>query len=347
MPLVALGSFVVIAPLDLLILMLFPLSETVEQEIEQAVGRGLDGVIVYVNQQGRPPEYYSAGWKDKLSLEPADPQALFKIGSIHKMYLAVAVAKLASDGILSLEDTLAHQLPGLREKFEFADQITIRMLVGHRSGLPDFINDENFDWFHPEIGSGDILDLVYGDQADFAPNAEYGYSNTNYVLVGRILDKVLGYSHHRYVYEEILHPLGLTNTFFSIDEVESGDVMSGYWYGYDDDLRYLGGSMLSTAEDVGLFVKALVEGTLLSAKEQDLYAGIYVFEHTGWVPGYYSIVRFDDQTRAVVVQFVSTTGGETWGTAGVVGGKAAGMANILFERILRTLEPLPELGQGS
>jgi CubicO group peptidase (beta-lactamase class C family) len=148
---------------------------------------------------------------------------------------------------------------------------------------------------------------------------------------------VLGYSHHQYVYDEILAPLGLTNTFFTLDEVAFDDVVSGYWYEYDDDLRYLGGSMIATAEDVGIFLRALNDGTLLNDDEEAIYASIYEYDHDGWVPGYHSMARYHKDIDTVVVQFVSTTGGETWGTANIIGGKATAVSNIIYNRIVRIL----------
>ncbi len=162
-------------------------------------------------------------------------------------------------------------------------------------------------------------------------------SNTNYLLIGRILDKALGYSHHEYVYDEILAPLGLTHTYFSLDEVEYDDVVSGYWYGYDDDLRFLAGSMIASAQDVGIFLRALNDDSLLNDDEQAIYSSIYEYGHTGWVPGYFSIARYHENIDTVVIQFVSTTGGETWGTANVIGGKTTAISNIIYNRIVRVL----------
>ena len=272
-----------------------------------------------------------------MTQEPADPHALFKIGSIHKLYIATAVAKLVNNGSLSLDDTLADYFPELVGRIEYADQITLRMMVQHRSGIPNFTDDEEFDWFTPQTDENKNLELVLDEPADFKPDARYSYSNTNYLLLGRILDKVLGYSHHQYVYNEILAPLGLTNTYFSLDEVEYDDVVSGYWYEYDDDLRYLGGSMIATAEDVGIFLRALNDGSLLNDDEQAIYSSIYEYEHTGWVPGYYSIARYHEDIDTVVIQFVNTTGGDTWGIANVIGGKATAISNIIYNRIVRIL----------
>jgi CubicO group peptidase (beta-lactamase class C family) len=239
MPIVGIISAIVIAPLDLVPPLIAPLPDTVQEQVDDAADQGLDGIIVYVDQAGESPEFYAAGWKNKLTQEPADPHALFKIGSIHKLYIATAVAKLANSGSLSLDDTFADHLPDLVGRIEYADQITLRMMVQHRSGIPNFTDHAEFDWFTPQTDDDKNLELILDEPADFKPDARYRYSNTNYLLLGRILDKVLGYSHHQYVYDEILAPLGLTNTYFSLDQVEYDDVVSGYWYGYDDDLRFL------------------------------------------------------------------------------------------------------------
>lgn len=336
-PIVGLISAIVIAPLDLVPPVLSPLPDTVQEQVDDAIDYGLDGIIVYVDQKGKTPEFYTAGWKNKLTQEPADPHALFKIASIHKLYIATAVTKLANNGSLSVDDTLAFHLPELVGRIEFADQITLRMMAQHRSGIPNFTDHEEFDWFTPETERIDVLELILDEPADFEPDTSYSYSNTNYLLLGRILDKVLGYSHPEYVYTEILAPLGITNTFFSIDEVDFDDVVSGYWYEYDDDLRYLGGSMIATAEDVGIFLRALNDGSLLNHEEQAIYSSIYEYEHTGWVPGYFSIARYHEDIDTVVIQFVSTTGGDTWGLANVIGGKATAISNIIYNRIVRIL----------
>jgi CubicO group peptidase (beta-lactamase class C family) len=342
MPLVAILATVIIAPLDLVPPYVAPLPDTVQAQVDDAVDLGLDGIIVYVDRAGQPPAFYSAGWKNKSTREPADPHALFKIGSIHKLYIATAGAKLVQGGSLALDDTLANLLPEFAGRVENADQITLRMLVQHRSGIPNFTDDEEFDWFAPPADENQSLELVLDDPADFAPDADYSYSNTNYLLLGRILDRVLGYNHHQYIVTEILAPLGLTDTYFTLGEVAFNDLASGYWYGYDDDLRELGevgsaGSMIATAEDVGVFLRALNDGSLLSTEEQAIYTSIYEYEHTGWVPGYYSIARYHEELDMVFIQFVSTTGGDTWGAANIIGGKATALSNIVYGRIVRVL----------
>lgn len=285
-------------------------ASSIDLELEKSIDMGFDGVIVYVNQSGRS-SWYSAGWKNREQQIPADPHSLFKIASISKLYEAAAVAKLVANQSLSLTSTLAELIPEVSGKIEYADEITLNMMVQHRSGIPDFI-------YSPELENSDINEsylttaaLIFDQPAEFKPNKGYSYSNTNYLLIGEIMDRRLGYSHHEYIKNELLIPHGLTNTYSLYSEADSNDVMSGYYKGYDPDLKSIeytrpGGSMVASAEDVGLFLRFLIDGTLFTEHEQDIYSSMYEYEHTGWSPGYTSIARYNSDIDAVVVQFVST-----------------------------------------
>ena len=290
-----------------------PLPDEIGMETDKAIERGFDGIILHVNQPGNTSSY-SAGFDNRENQTPADPQVLFKIASISKLYMVAATSKLVAAEELALESTLAELIPEVDGRIENADEITLKMMVGHRSGIPEYI-------FHPDFESGteesylETAALIYDNPADFSPDKKYAYCNTNYLLLGEILDRTLGYSHHDYIRNEILLPLGLTNTYSLYSEVDSNDVMSGYLKGWDPDLKSLdhtrpGGSMIATAEDVGIFLRALIDGTLLNEKEQVIYSSIYKYEHTGWIHGYTSIARYHPDIDAVVVMFVNTSGTE-------------------------------------
>ena len=303
---------------------ILPLPNTVQEQVDEAIGHGFDGMIVYVDQAGKPPEFYAAGWHDRKKRIPAYPQALFKIASISKLYVAVATTKLVEDGRLALNKTLADYLPELVGRIENADKITLKMMVQHRSGIPNFTDTPGY-WENPPKANRENLELVIDKPADFAPDAKQSYSNTNYLLIGEILDKTLGYSHHQYIKSEILEPLGLTHTFCLLSEVDLDDVMSGYYVGYDADLKYNdfinpAGSMVATAQDVGVFLRALNDGSVFNEGEQEIYSAIYVYEHTGLLPGYQSIAKYHKDIDAVVIQFNNTTNfsGYEWNLAGIV-----------------------------
>lgn len=338
MPIVGIICIVVFSPWDGIWAWITPLPDTVQEQVNDAIGHGLDGIIVYVDEAGQPPAFYSAGWKDRDNQIPADPQSFFKIGSISKLYDAVAVTKLVNDNRLSLDDTLADYFPELVGRIEYADQITLRMMVQHRSGIPNLTDQPDFLWDNPPKNSRESLELVLDMPADFEPDEKYSYSNTNYLLIGEILDKVLGYSHHQYIKDEILIPLELNNTFSSLNEVDLDDVISGYYVGVESDFKHIDAGMVATAEDVGIFLRALNDGSLLNDNEQAIYSSIYEYEHTGWVLGYYSIARYHEDIDTVVVQFVNTTGGtpmvQSFDTQG---GTKVMVSNVVYNRIVRIL----------
>ena len=318
-------------PWDLLRIWIAPLPDTVQAQVDDAVKYGLDGIVVYVDHAGKEPALYAAGWKDRQNQIPADPQALFKIASISKLYIAAAAAKLVDSQALSLDSTLAELLPEVADRIEYSDEITLRMLLQHRSGIPDWIKDSAFPWNRSVTNVDDVLAFVLDDPADFKPDTRYAYSNTNYLLIGKILDKTLGYDHQEYIRQELLTPLGLTHTFGSLSDVNVNEVFSGYTVEYDGDVKMLdfvapGGSMIATAQDVGIFLRALNDGSLLTDSEQAVYSSVYVYEHTGLLPGYSSIAKYFKDIDTVVVQFVNTSGGKTWGKT-----------ELIYNRIVRIL----------
>ena len=308
---------------------ILPLPATVQEQLDEAIGHGFDGIIVYVDESGKPPAYYAAGWHDRKNKIPADPNALFKIASIGKLYEAVAITKLVHDGKLSLDKTLADYFPELVGRIENADRITLRMMVQHRSGIPSFTATPNY-WKDPSKNSQEALERVLDLPADFEPGQKYEYSNTNYLLISELIGKVSALGNYQYIKESILTPLHLHNTFGSIHDINMDRLMSGYYVGIEDDIKTADyGSMIATAEDVGIFLRALNDGSLFQEGEQEIYSSIYRYEHTGLVPGYQSIAKYHKDIDTVVIQFVNTTNfdGYTWN-----------LSEIVYNRIVKILK---------
>jgi CubicO group peptidase (beta-lactamase class C family) len=203
-------------------------------------------------------------------------------------------------------------------RIENAETITLKMMVQHRSGIPNLTDTPNFWSNPPPKSSEEALALVLDMPANFEPGEDYEYSNTNYLLISEIIKKVLGYSNFQFFKEEILIPLELNNTYGSLAEVDLDDVMSGYHVGHEPNLKADEHGMLATAEDVGIFLRALNDGSVFDEGEQEIYSSIYVYDHTGWVPGYQSIAEYHEDIDTVVIQFMSTTGGYNWNTGEIV-----------------------------
>ncbi len=283
-----------------------PLPDTIQEQLDDAIDQGFEGMIVYIDQTGKPPQFYASGWHNRESKIPAKPNALFKIASISKLYDAVAVTKLVNEGRLSLDKTIAEYLPELVGRIENAEKITLRLMIQHRSGIPNFTDAPNF-WANPTASYEESLALILGKPANFKPGEDYEYCNTNYLLINKIMDDVLGYPNFQFIREEILNPLNLNNTYGSLSEVNMDDVMSGYHVGHPFDLKPDEHGMVATAQDVGTFLRALNDGSLFKQGEQEIYASIYKYEHAGWVPGYQSFAKYHKDLDAVVIEFYSTT----------------------------------------
>jgi CubicO group peptidase (beta-lactamase class C family) len=296
---------------------ILPLPDTVQAQVDEAIGHGFDGMIVYVDEGGKPPAFYSGGWKDRDNKIPADPNSLFKIASISKLYTAVALTKMVKSQMLSFDDNLLKYMPELTGRIENAEEITLRMMVQHRSGIPNFTDNPNY-WENEQENGQNALEFALDLPASFKPDQGYEYSNTNYLLLRQIMDKVLGYNHNEYIKENILIPLKLKNTFFSITEVNLDDVMSGYYVGYDEDFKARDYGMLATAEDVGIFLRALNDGSVFNEGEQDIYP--YEYNHGGLVVGYQSLAEYHEDIDTVVVQFINTTdfNGYEWNLSEIV-----------------------------
>lgn len=305
---------------------LAPLPETIQEQVDNARDYGFDGIIVYVDAAGKKPEFYTSGWKNREQHIPADPHALFKIASIGKLYNAVAITKLVHEDRVSLDSTLAYYMPELQGRIENADRITIKMMVEHRSGIPNFTDTPDF-WTNPPKTGEETLERVLDLPANFEPDTDYEYSNTNYLLISQIIERVLGYNSFQYIRDEILMPLGLKNTFGSIHDIDMDRLMSGYYAGIEEDIKTTNyGSMVATAEDVGIFLRALNDGSVFREGEQEIYSSIYKYNHTGLIPGYQSIAEYHKDIDAVVIQFVNTTNfdGYTWN-----------LSEIMYSRIVK------------
>ncbi len=290
---------------------ILPLPDSIQEQADEAISHGFDGIIVYVDQGGKAPQYFASGRHNRDSKIPAKPDALFKIASISKLYAVVAVTKLVSDGRLSLDKTIADYLPELVGRIENADKITLRLMIQHRSGIPNFTDASNF-WAEPTKSYEESLALILDKPANFKPGEDYEYCNTNYLLLNKIMDNTLGYSNFQFIQEEILDRLNQHNTYGSLNEVNIDDVMSGYHVGYPHDLKTNDHGMHATAEDVGTFLRALNDGSVFDEGEQEIYSSVYEYEHGGWVPGYQSFAKYYEDIDAVVVEFYSTTDSELY-----------------------------------
>lgn len=210
---------------------------SLRQLARKLVEAGAPGVIVRVDDgRGRPVEIAEqAAWtRSDHVLRPEDE---FRMGSNTKTMMAALVLLMVAEGRLALTDPVEKWLPG---KVPGGGTITLRMLLNHTSGLPDYAEDPAI---RPSLLGRDrrrwtparLLALGVRRPPLFAPGAKWSYSNTNYAAVGAVLEKVSGVSLAVLVRDRIARPLGLTRTYYATGPAWRGS----YAHGYEPDAAHL------------------------------------------------------------------------------------------------------------
>jgi D-alanyl-D-alanine carboxypeptidase len=238
-------------------------------------------VSVAVNATGRPPVLAVSGTAERGGGAPVTVDAQFRVASITKLFVATVVLQLVQEGRLRLDDVLAGFVPA----FPGTERITIRQLLNHTSGVPDYQRSAHFGQrlLHDRQRrwrTDDVLALVSGARPDFAPGTDYLYSNTGYVLLGQVIEAVTGASWAAEVRRRIIDPLRLRHTYVSGAEAVPGGVLPGYFDvdedGDEENIETGGpwpslettegpaGAVVSTAADLAVFGGALFRGRLLS-----------------------------------------------------------------------------------
>jgi D-alanyl-D-alanine carboxypeptidase len=204
-------------------------------------------------------------------LTPARPEMLYKIGSVSKQFLAGAILLLVQDGKLSLNNRVSQFFPSLTE----ASNITICELLSHTSGYPDYYP---LDYVAPfmlrPVTPDDILDRFAKEPLNFAPGTEWQYSNTNYAIAAKILEKVSGMPLMAFFRARIFGPLGMHSPIDLDHQNVSRSDAAGYTrFGLGplhpatpeaSGWLYGAGELAMTARDLAVWDVSLLKGTLLN-----------------------------------------------------------------------------------
>jgi D-alanyl-D-alanine carboxypeptidase len=248
-----------------------PLATSLDQVLVQAAGRGVPGVALAVSVPGYQTWYGARGLADRQQGLAMDPSYQFRVGSLSKMFVATVAMQLVQEGRLNLDAPVATVLPGIVPN---ADRMTVRHVMSHTSGLFDYLDnrfmsivlrDRNRIWKPQEL-------IAYAVErgAYFPPGARgrWRYSNTNYVLMGLLIEKVTGNALSKEIRQRIITPLNLSKTYFDPDERTQPLVVHGYatssdWTSIHMSYGWGTASMVSTVDDLGRFAQALFTGQLL------------------------------------------------------------------------------------
>jgi D-alanyl-D-alanine carboxypeptidase len=246
---------------------------------------------VLVAYAGKPVFRKAYGLADRTWNIPSRPGLVYRIGSITKTFTAVAILQLADAGKLSLSESVRTYMPDLPAAYQ---PITLKHLLSHSSGLPEYSSVTNSfkALMRVERTPDEVLGLVRDLPLAFSPGEKFSYSNTNYIALGRIIEKVSGVSYEAYVRDHILVPLGMAHTgFFNPSDVVPG-LAPGYLLSDDQQqnmfliaptMLQAAGNLYSTADDLLVWDKALHGGQGLGLTEA---SRALLFRDNGFGYGY-------------------------------------------------------------
>lgn len=302
---------------------------------------GAPGAIVGISVPGGIDYVRAFGVADTATGEPMSVDDHMRIGSVTKTFTGTAILQLVDQGRLSLSDPISRYVDGVPN----GDRITLDLLGRMRSGLYDYTQDQEafLGPIYTEAPKGpdafpftpqDLLDIAFAHPPDFAPDAEYEYSNTNTVLLALVVERVSGIPFAEYLQQNVFDPLGLAQTSYPANGAMPEPFAHGYTPAPDGrivDATFwnpswgdAAGKIVSTYADQRIWAEALGRGTLLSPGAQaarlanmssvipDVGYGFAIFNAHGWIghngdiPGYATVTVYLPERDATLVVLVNS-----------------------------------------
>jgi D-alanyl-D-alanine carboxypeptidase len=291
------------------------------------IGQSVPGAVLSIHKVGEYNHSWGSGVRDLITNTPANGTERFRVGSVTKNFTATAILKLVDMGTLNLNDPIAIWLPAnITAVIPNVNQIKIKNLLNHTSGLADYVNDPA-STIVPDFINNNFLQVSSSDiMLNYFPSltptslpsdSTWYYTNTGYLLLGKIIDSASGMGYKQFI-AQVVQSSNLLDTYLPVmrDSSISGSHMNGYFYAdaahpyFDITLENTSwanaaGEMISTAKDLNTHFKNLLDGNLISANSlnkmldfpqtQALYGfGCYSvnlnghqwYGHNGGIPGY-------------------------------------------------------------
>lgn len=226
------------------------------------------GAAVLVLAQGQVQLRLALGLADLETRAPLRPEHLFRIGSITKPFTALAILLLMDRGQLTLDDPIGRHLPAYPEP---GRRITLRQLLTHQAGLPDYTRLPAFRTLREAVpDAAALLAYFQHEPLDFVPGERHVYSNSGYAVLGAVIEAISGQPYGRFMAQHVFQPLGMADTGLEDRAVHA--VVKGY--GHRQGKRqqapvppsantYASGGLVSTVDDLARFALAVDAGRLL------------------------------------------------------------------------------------
>ena len=278
---------------------------------------------VLLTENGKVIYEKSTGYADITAAKKINQNTKFRIGSITKIFTSSLIFKAIEEKKIKLTDNLAGYFPAVPK----ADKITIAQLLGHRSGIHNFTDDAEYGTYMTIPKTGDeLMEIIVKAGSDSEPGGKPAYSNSNYVLLTQILEKLYGKSYAQLLDDKIIKPLKLENTYYgSKIGTQPNEALSysfvGKWEKMpetDMSIPLGAGAIVSNTTDLVKFIDALFAGKVVSPASleemktvTDEYGlGLFTFKfpdndaigHTGGIDGFSSMLAHIPKSNLSVAQ---------------------------------------------
>ncbi|OJD70300.1 serine hydrolase [Bacillus sp. NH11B] len=314
-----------------------------QQAVDKAANTdNIPGVIVAV-KNGDVNWSYASGEANIERNHKVDADSVFRIGSTTKTFVATVILQLAGEKKLSLDDTVEKWMPGLlKENGYDGNKITIRQLLNHTSGIPDFLTPELKNKLLENPNVNYTPEQLIARALELEPVKGWAYSSTNTVIVGLIIQKVTGETYAEQIKKRIIEPLGLKDTVLPGSSMDIPKKNARGYLNTGDklvDITVLnpsfanaGGEMISTGEDLTTFFRALLGGKLLTPEMKKemmtstadsplgkyglgihatkLPDGTEVWGHGGGIPGFTNFAGGTEDGQHVISININVLGAE-------------------------------------
>ncbi|MFD4442802.1 serine hydrolase domain-containing protein [Nocardia sp. NPDC058519] len=259
--------------------------QRVRDDIDAAVASGVSGVIATLTENGETTTL-AAGVGDRATGVPipAEPPQQVRVGSVSKSFIAAIVLQLVTEGRIQLDEPIDTYLPGSIVGDSVDGRvITVRQILQHRSGLPEFADSPEIDEYGAALDGrtftpDDQLAIALRRPAQFAPGARFTYTNTNYLLAAMLVERITGRPYTDALQDRIIRPLGLTGTY--LPATGEHDIRGPHPRGYapingirtdvtriEPSVPWAAGALVSTGDDLNRYFLDLVAGKVVAAPE--------------------------------------------------------------------------------
>ena len=301
----------------------------VSKELNQVLASYTDFYgSVLIEKDGEVLLYMSYGLSDVDEGMLNKPVTKYLIGSVTKQFTAMAIMQLYEKGLLDINDTLSEYIPD----FPRGEEMTLVDLLRHTSGIVDYMNDAPAvvdEMAYDTLSEENILDIIKTMDLKFDPGSKYSYCNTNYLILGCIVEWVSGQSYADYLSENIFEVVGMKNTgVFDIDNPPD-NIAAGHWNAsepvryYDENgeiitdnanataAGYGAGGLYSTVEDLYMWDQALQTDKLLSNEYLNMLFEPAVHVEGALIPSDYGFgwILQTDPDFGTIIEHTGTLGG--------------------------------------